>query len=188
MKRFFLLILLIISISTLCSCSHIEDKNGIEDYSLTTISKQDILDNKYSQIKSNSIMNSSNNKITFTVKKFSGEELIKTFNLSNKTMTFTSNIKLYSGNLRIVLCSNDRILKDFSMSVCFEYKLPGQSICNIVLFYYLLLLQLYFYVFEYLFRIFLYFRLIALKEAQVTYTKKKLLIQNHLRLFLQSQN
>ena len=116
MKRFFLLILLIISISTLCSCSHIEDKNGIEDYSLTTISEQDILDNKYSQIKTNSIMNSSNNKITFTVKKFSGEELIKTFNLSNKTMTFTSNIKLYSGNLRIVLCSNDRILKDFSIN------------------------------------------------------------------------
>ena len=80
------------------------------------------------------------------------------------------------------------IPKGSSMSFCLENKSQGQSICNTVLFYYLLLLQLYFFVFECLFRIFLYFRLIALKEAQVTYTKKKLLIQNHLRLCLQSQN
>lgn len=98
---------------TLSSCSlHIKDTNGDDNYSLTTITDQTILDNAYPVVKYMAFHNKVNGSNVYKAKKFSGVEKIDTFK-GGFTLYITSEV--YSGNFRICLVSNDRIVKDFDV-------------------------------------------------------------------------
>lgn len=119
MKKMLLLFVISLFVFTLVGCGHIEDTNGEEDYSLTTITDENILSGYGSSTQSGSIYSetSMNGITTYKIKvsKFSGVKKLYEKEISNN---YSLNIKctLKSGNMKLLLLKDGEIFADILSS------------------------------------------------------------------------
>ena len=114
MKKILCLLVLFMLI-TLTGCSHIEDTNGADDYSIVTFSDSDIIDGRSDTISSGTIKTSSNTndklKGSYKVSKLSGIVEIVTFENDKNTISFEFEFTCESGNALIAVVSDGEIVK-----------------------------------------------------------------------------
>lgn len=113
MKKIITIIFIIFLSFTLTSCSHIEDTNGEDDYSLQTITEEEIVGNSYSSIKVGKFTTQNGRTIKQSVKKFSGIENIQSFKTTKGFISFTVSITVSSGNFMVVLVQEGKIIHKF---------------------------------------------------------------------------
>ena len=112
MRKIILLLILLLSIClSSCSFSQIEDTNGDEDTSLSTLTKDDIFDYNNS-ITVGTFEKESNNTFSFSCKKLSGNYLVKTLNPNGRVVEFSITTEVIKGNAYIVLMSNNEVIKE----------------------------------------------------------------------------
>lgn len=98
---------------TLTSCSlHIKDTNGKDNYSLNTITDENIL-SPNGVVKIAAVQTSVNGSNVYKAKKYSGVEKIATY--KNGFTLYVNNV-VKSGNFRICLVCDDVIVKDFAIN------------------------------------------------------------------------
>ncbi|HHX80163.1 MAG TPA: hypothetical protein GX692_03765 [Acholeplasmataceae bacterium] len=100
----------------LCACSlflNYEDTNGDDNYDLETITDEMIIEGSRS-ISIGSIESKVNNKGKLSINKFNGVKTIKTFN--NGSYTITVDFKVTKGNVKLVLCDDEKIIHEFSIN------------------------------------------------------------------------
>lgn len=126
MKRI-LLIMCFLCLCMFTSCksvSHIEDTNGDDDYSLCKITNSDIINGRNS-ISLSSIHSQENNKYKFSVEKFPGVNILYKGTTNHKTIILRMDSTVSSGNLRIVVISNNEIMFDIKINTVDTYEIPG---------------------------------------------------------------
>ena len=110
---------------TCCGCDkHIEDINGDDNFSLATLTEQQIIKNN-SSISSVSVGNQWNNKYDLKVNKFSGVKELKKITLKSGTQKITADVNVSSGNFRMVLISNGKIVYDFDINGTSSYTISA---------------------------------------------------------------
>ena len=116
MKRNSKLILLIILLLALTGCGkHIEDTNGPEDFTLETITEEDIL-NGYPEVAVKQSLERDGNEYKYSVKKMTGVKEIFKGSFQNEDIAITLNTSVESGNANIVLLYKNIILKRFLLN------------------------------------------------------------------------
>ena len=120
----------------LTGCGHIDDTNGEDDFTLETISKDDMINNSISA-STVSFTKTVGNKTEVTIKKFSGVKSIYKEYSANGEYTFDFDVKCNNGNLAVVLVCEDEIVKEipinetssfsYSFDGNFEVKIAGES-------------------------------------------------------------
>ncbi len=126
MKRImFMMCLLFLCMFTSCkSASHIKDTNGDDDYSLCIVTDSDIINGRNS-ISSSSFRSQKNNKYKLSVGKFSGVNTVFKGTTNNQTILLTMDATVSSGNLRLVVMSNNEIKFDIKINTVDTYEIPG---------------------------------------------------------------
>ena len=129
-------IMLILSMIVLTGCGHIEDTNGEDDFSLETISGDDMINNS-SSASTVSFTKTVGNKTEVSIKKFSGVKSIYKKYSAEGEYKFDFDVKCNSGNLAVVLVYDDEIVKtipvnetssfSYSFDGTFEVKIAGES-------------------------------------------------------------
>ena len=124
MKKIMLLLLSCISIFALTSCGHIEDSNGPDNYTVVTITDEDILRGGNSHM---SLMATSGSSIIngrlrgeYNAEKFSGVFKVGEYDSDKKTININVNITCESGNAMVVVVSDDRIIKKIEANQNFD--------------------------------------------------------------------
>lgn len=117
MKRLLTILFIIFLSITLTSCSHIEDKNGEDDFSLVEISDEEILRGRSSSIKTGSFQTQTGRTIKVKVSKFSGVENLQSFKTTNSDITFTVSVTVTSGNFKAMLVQEGKIIHTFNNNV-----------------------------------------------------------------------
>lgn len=113
MRKIITIITLFLFALILTSCSEYKDTNGEDDYTLQSITDDEIVDDSnYSVI--GSFRNVIKNKGSYRVKKINGVFTIDTF--SKGTYTFTVDFKVSKGNAKLVLCDDDEIIYEFTVN------------------------------------------------------------------------
>ncbi len=140
MKRVIFILTVILCMSLLCSCvSHIEDTNGEDDYSLCSLTDEDIIDG-VSSLMQGSMSNKRNDRGSMSVQKFSGVQTIDSINVRGAEETLTCTVNVESGNLRVVIVKDGKIFADLAVdgikdsvtlteSGKYELKIAGESAC-----------------------------------------------------------
>ena len=114
-KKLWLVLFILPMFLTLTSCAaQIEDTNGNDDYTLNTLTNEDFFKNS-SITKFGSVTSKINNQATLKVKKMSGIETLEKINLSSGNLTINTNLKITSGNIKLVLIYNEEIIKEFKL-------------------------------------------------------------------------
>ncbi len=126
-KHFYLLIVMVVLLFSLCSCKHIEDTNGPDDYHLTTITDEKICSNNSSVIKVGSSESTLGDSGYFKVNKMSGVENLRTIKVNNQNVEIILSSEVYEGNVRIVLINNKEIINDFELNVSQRINLDNVS-------------------------------------------------------------
>lgn len=120
-KKVYLLVVVLFALVILTSCKQIEDTNGPDNYELTKITDESICKGKGSVIKvmAESYQLGDNGK--FIVKKMSGIENLKTVKVNNQTVSVSVSPEVYSGNVKIVLIYEGKIIKTFPLTESCEF-------------------------------------------------------------------
>lgn len=92
--------------------SHIEDTNGSDDFSLQTITDQNIISGM-SSISVSSTKSSNSSRTTLKVGKFSGVKTLE--KLQSGSYEFTVTFNAEAGNCRLVICDDENILSDIDI-------------------------------------------------------------------------
>ena len=114
MKRLLSIIFIIFLSLTLTSCSHIEDTNGPDDYSLVEISNDEIVSGKSYSTSVGKLTTQTGRTIKLKISKFSGVENVQSFKTTNSDITFTVSIEVTQGNFKAVLVQNNKIIHEFN--------------------------------------------------------------------------
>lgn len=99
--------------------THIEDTNGADNYSLQTITDEDIVKREMASMGAGTKTDSLTNTETHFSNKFSGVTAIYTDNIifSSGEITFTVNhAEVTKGNFKIVLVVDDEIVHEFKLN------------------------------------------------------------------------
>ncbi len=116
MKKISRFILLLILLLTLTGCvEHIEDTNGADNFSLETITDQDIL-NGFPTISVRQSKVRKNNEYKYSVKKITGVEEVFKGSFKKENVAITINTSVEEGNARIVLVYKNQIIKQFMLN------------------------------------------------------------------------
>ena len=130
MKRI-LCLLLMVMLFSLTSCSHIEDTNGPNDYSLTTLSEENILNRNGSTTTTGTIRTKSliggNLKGSYKVSKISGVSTIISFECKGNTVKFEIDFQVTSGNAILCVVSNDAIVKKIEANQAIEFEVNNSK-------------------------------------------------------------
>ena len=111
MKKILSIFTLLALLLSLASCSHIEDTNGPDDYSLVSLTDEDILA-KERVIKRLSKRSSNGDTTTYEVKRISGVEDILVFSADrNELLTLDVTVTATEGNLKVALIHSDEIIE-----------------------------------------------------------------------------
>ena len=117
MKNFICALLLCSTLLSFAGCTMVsyEDTNGDEDFTLQTLTEQDILDGGSSSefLSSNVTVNG---KITYKAKKLSGVKVLYEKKLKGETFEISLSSTVSKGNARLVLASEDEILHEFALN------------------------------------------------------------------------
>lgn len=113
-------VLLICVSVMMCSCflfKHIEDTNGEDDYSLCSITEEQICSGATNVIVFGSVTRNTNTQTEYSVKKMSGVKVIYKVNADvNTTYVYEITTTLASGNLRVCFINNGRIIRDVQIN------------------------------------------------------------------------
>lgn len=124
MKRYLCIGLLLIVCVSLAACDlkvdfnlkHIEDTNGADDHSLTTITKEQLLGNS-GAVKLLSVRSQVNDKIEYSVDKFTGVEMVEEVRVKNGvgSITFAVNTTLTEGNMYVYVRHDGQIVGELAI-------------------------------------------------------------------------
>lgn len=114
MKKLFTIVFILFLSLTLTSCSHIEDTNGPDDYSLVEISNDEIVSGKSYSTSVGKLTTQTGRTIKLKISKFSGVENVQSFKTTNSDITFTVSIEVTQGNFKAVLVQNNKIIHEFN--------------------------------------------------------------------------
>ena len=122
-KIFSLLIIIIMMFITSCGLEHIEDTNGEDDYMLSTLTKEDII-NGTNTIISARVYSTKGSKHTEKVKKLSGVSNLLNIEDSKSRKVYI-NFKVNSGNGIVAIVSNGYITHFFETNTDTYVTLKG---------------------------------------------------------------
>ena len=139
MKRYLCIGLLLIVCLSLAACdlkvnfnlNHIEDTNGADDYSLTTITKEELLGNS-GAVKLLSVRSEGNDKIEYSVDKFTGVEMVEEVRVKDGvgSITFAVNTALTEGNMYVYVRCDGQIVGELAIgkddALTIEKPTPGK--------------------------------------------------------------
>lgn len=139
MKRYLCIGLLLIVCLSLAACDlkvdfnleHIEDTNGADDHSLTTITKEELLGNG-GAIQFMTVRSEVNNKIEYSVGKFTGVETVEEVRAKSgvKSITFKVNTTLEEGNMYVYVRHDGQIVGELAIgkddALTIEKPTPGK--------------------------------------------------------------
>ena len=126
MKKVYKLIMILFICMFLTGCfgSHIEDLNGETDYSLSTLTEENLISGSNTSIVAGSVITSTNKKFKQKVKKMSGVSLL--FELdSNDTYTIEFNVT--SGNGLVGVICDDEIIKIVEPNTQITITVPSKK-------------------------------------------------------------
>lgn len=130
MKKF-LCLLLLFMVFGLTSCSHIEDTNGPDDYSLETFSDEDIIygsstSTTFMVLETYSVLNGKSTG-SYSVGKLSGVITVLEDDWSNRKLKFDIKFTCESGNAVVAVVSNNQIVRkiEANQDVIFEVVNSG---------------------------------------------------------------
>ncbi len=132
MKRYWIIGLILAMCLGLVACGQIEDTNGEQDYSLATITEEQLVKGTNSSSKVGFLHTQINNSHTFKVNKFSGVEAIESVRAteSTKSITFLVESTRNSGNLYVYVRCDGQIVGDFEIGtkddLVIENPAPGK--------------------------------------------------------------
>lgn len=96
---------------------HIEDMNGPDIYSLTTITDSNIINRDVGAKGFSKTESSLSDLVEYKSKKFTGVEEIYSTNVMANRMDITmTNLQVHSGNLKVVVVYNDQIVHEFKVN------------------------------------------------------------------------
>lgn len=110
----FLVIAVLVSLSG-CMASAYEDTNGEDNFSLQTLTDQDIIQGT----NTTSFMSSTvtlNNKTVCKVQTMSGVDELFEKRMKNETLDMVVSCEIVKGNARLVLVIDDKIVHDFALN------------------------------------------------------------------------
>lgn len=100
-----------------CDFGHIKDTNGDEDFTLETITDEDILKGETKYVAFGSKNLTVGDVHSVTVKKFSGVWQVAQLELQGYGRAVASmDMSVVKGNCRVVLICNDKIVHDFNIN------------------------------------------------------------------------
>ena len=133
MKRFLCLLFLAFVLLSLTSCSHVEDTNGSDDYSIVTFLDEEIihgsrLTSTFGTFKTNSHINDKL-KGRYRVSKLSGVVEVNTYETNKQNIKFEFEFTCKSGNAMIAIVANNKIVKKISANqdVTFDIRNMGHE-------------------------------------------------------------
>ena len=131
MKTCSKLLLVGLSVFSLTACGQIEDTNGIDDYSIQTISDERIAagGSSYAAIgtvNTSKTLNSSTSG-TYKCSKFSGVYTVNSFTTSSNQLKYTINLEVESGNCVVAIVANKEIIKKIDANTDTNFTLPYGS-------------------------------------------------------------
>ena len=132
MKRYWIIGLILAMCLGLVACGQIEDTNGEDDYSLATITEEQLVKGTNSSSKVGFLHTQINDSHTFKVNKFSGVEAIESVRAteSTKSITFLVECTRNSGNLYVYVRCDGQIVGDFEIGtkddLVIENPAPGK--------------------------------------------------------------
>ena len=132
MKRYWIFGLILAICLGLVACGQIEDTNGEDDYSLATITKEELVKGASSSSQVGFLHTQVNDKHTYKVAKFSGVEVLESVRATESTqsITFTVESTRESGNLYIYVRCDQEIVGEFAIgkgdSLILEQPAPGK--------------------------------------------------------------
>ncbi len=108
---------------------HIEDTNGPDNYNLQTITDSNIIKKDVGALGVSESWDAIGNTTTYSSKKFTGVYTIYETNIKGNRMDFSVNhARVDSGNFRLVLVHNDKIVHDFKLNELMQsYTLENPS-------------------------------------------------------------
>lgn len=117
MKKYICIILILSVLMSFAGChiSALEDSNGESDFTLQTITEQDILEG----MSTTTFMSSSvtlHNTTTYKAKTMSGVKELLSVTLDNEPLDMVVSCEITNGNARLVLVVNDEIVHDFALN------------------------------------------------------------------------
>lgn len=96
---------------------HIEDTNGAENFALQTITDENIIKRDIGAMGLETSTDSVSNTTTYSSDKFTGVEEIYGKNIWGNRLEITINhAKVDSGNFKVVLLENDKIVHEFALN------------------------------------------------------------------------
>ena len=130
MKKIIFIISLILLIN-LSGCSHVEDINGPDDYSLATYTDDDILNGIRSTTTIGTLTTrvEKNGHLTASYKasKISGCVVLESFKSNSDTISFKFDFTCESGNALIVIVYNNEIIKKVEPNTEVSFELNNQG-------------------------------------------------------------
>ena len=113
MKQLISLLIIIILLFTLSGCvKHVEDTNGVDDFTIQTYTDADIESGKTSSTKFGSVETTINNNTHLKVSKFTGVEELLSTKATNQTLIYNVESTCKQGNFRIVILKDGSIIRD----------------------------------------------------------------------------
>ena len=126
MRKYFGFLLTFLILFSLIGCSHIEDTNGTDDHSLTTLTDEDFLKGHDFGVTTMSVYNTVQDMTSLSVKKLSGIMVLdQKIRASGEDLQIKTDAGLVGGNLRIcVVRDNKEIVEEIDINgndeICIE--------------------------------------------------------------------
>lgn len=113
MKRILCIISVLLVCAALTGCTDIEDTNGADDFTLRTITDENIIKGMSSTAIS-SVKTTNGGLTSVKVGKLSGVQQLQRFGKGDYVIKVS--LEVTSGNLRLVLCSKTEIVHEFKVN------------------------------------------------------------------------
>lgn len=125
MKKMICILIFIFCLSlSSCGLSHIEDSNGEEDFSLSTLKNEEIL--TYNSVVSyGTVESTTNSTFSYSCKKLSGNCLVKTITPKGRELLVTISNNVFSGNAYIALVRNGNVFKEIPLNQIINLEIRG---------------------------------------------------------------
>lgn len=116
MKKIFMFIVILLFVLSLSACGHIEDINGLEDFTVETFTDEDIIYSKKSSFSFGVTKVNLIDSGKFSAIKLSGVEEIRKINVKGEDLLLEFDVKCEKGNLRVVVIYENQIVKDIKIN------------------------------------------------------------------------